>query len=306
MNDRHPPRIISSLTSILRLPLASAALALSLLACGPETQEAPGTPDDEAVASTSQAAITWSRVYRHDFADMHDVNAFNSTRDINSGLSPTDTANEDLQKPTVASNVGVVSDGAAVDGNALAIHTRRANYETHDGTKWGWANGRMMIEGQSYAPPVRVRTRLRMTASIKTKTAVMWWPSGGGWPWEVDFAETFGGTTLTDYWGGRQHVGQRWHTDLDGDGQARNEIKTDIAMDATKYHVYDLFITPDRMWINIDGVEKFATQADQKLFIPNSAGHFTIGKALTHRRDATDRTNETVFVDWVEIYKPAP
>jgi hypothetical protein len=58
------------------------------------------------------------------------------------------------------------------------------------------------------------------------------------------------------------------------------------------------------MWINIDGTTRFETQNQD--YIPDSAGFFSIGKALTHQRNASNRTNDAVYVDWLEIYKPAP
>jgi hypothetical protein len=282
------------------LSLTSALLAVSLSACDPDATRDTSTPGAGELAAVDQA-LTWSRVYRHDFVDLHDVNAFQSSIAVNSALTGDDTSNSDLQKPTLESNVAVVGDAAAVDGKAMAVYTRKANYETDSGTVYGWTNGRMMINGQNHAPPVRIRVRLRMTASVKVKSAVMWWPAGGGWPWEVDFVETFGGTSLTDYWGSRQNVGQRWHADLNGDGSATEQLIHDDAVDATQYHIYDLHITPSRMWINIDGVTKYETTDTR--YIPDNAGFFSIGKALTHRRYAAERTNDTVFVDWLEIYK---
>ena len=40
-------------------------------------------------------------------------------------------------------------------------------------------------------------------------------------------------------------------------------------------------------------------------YIPDTSGFFSIGKAMSGRRDATDRTNDAVYVDWLEISKPA-
>ncbi len=132
----------------------------------------------------------------------------------------------------------------------------------------------------------------------------MWWLAGGGWPWEVDLAESFGGATTTDYWGSRQNVAQRWHADLDGNGRAVEQLLHDDTVDATQYHVYDLFITPERMWIEIDGRKTFETT--DKRYLPTGAGFFSVGKALTHRRDAAGRTDDAVIVDWLELSKPAP
>lgn len=246
----------------------------------------------------------WTAVYSNDFSSMDGVRAFQSPVTVNDTLKPSDISNNMLQKPSLASNVVIQPDAAAQDGKAMAVWTRPATYKTSTGTKVGWTNGRMMIANQDQSPPVRIQTRLRMTPSIGVKAAVMWWPAGGGWPWEVDFAETFGGSTLTDYWGSRQNVTQRWHADLNGDGRAIEQLIHDDKIDATKYHVYDLFITPERMWIEIDGVKTFETTDTR--FIPDSPGFFSVGKALTHRRDLATRTQDAVVVDWVKIYKPTP
>lgn len=250
-------------------------------------------------AATSNESTAWTKVYRHDFDDLADVAAFNSGPDVNDSLRGSDTGV--MQQPVVRSNVEVVHDPAAEDGKAMAVHTRKAGFRTSRGTQEGWSNGRMAITDHNAAPPVRVRTRMRFTASVHTKSAVMWWPAGGGWPWEIDFAETFGGDSLTDYWGGRQNVGQRWHSDLNGDGQAREQLIHDDRVDGTRYHVYDLHILPDRMWIDIDGRTTYETR--DRRYIPKGAGFFTVGKALTHRRDSTSRTADAVVVDYLEIYK---
>lgn len=252
-------------------------------------------------AATPQPDGQWQRVYRHDFSTLADVAAFQSSPTVNSSLAPGDTANSPLQRPTLAGNVAVVDDSGAQDGKALGVHTRLGTYKTLAGAAHHWTNGRMSIRGQEHAPPVRIRTRLRLTPSANTKSAVMWWPAGGGWPWEVDLVETFGGPSSTAGWGSRQKIAQRWHADLDGDGRATEQLVGDIPLDATQYHVFDLFITPDRMWMEVDGVTRMETT--DRRYIPNSPGFFSIGKALTGRRDAAGRTDDAVIVDWVEIYR---
>ena len=272
----------------------------------PETSPEPPPPPTPLpvppTVGSVGSALTWERVYRHDFADLRDVLAFNSSPDRNAKLSPSDSTNSPLQRPTVRGNVEVLGDPAASDGQALGVLTRQGEYQTPSGTARGWVNGRMMVQGQNHAPPVRVRARLKMTRSAYTKSAVMWWPAGGGWPWEVDFAETFGGPSTSEGWGSRQKIAQRWHADLDGDGRAKEELKQDIRLDATRYHVYDLFITPERMWIEIDGTLRMETT--DRRYIPTGKGYFTVGKALTGRRDIEGRTDDAVLVDWVEIYRP--
>jgi hypothetical protein len=57
------------------------------------------------------------------------------------------------------------------------------------------------------------------------------------------------------------------------------------------------------MWIEIGGVKRFETT--DKRYIPNGPGFFSIGKALTDGRAMRSRTDDTVFVDWVEIYAPS-
>lgn len=289
-------------TSVALADSAQTTATFTLRAVGADGTVVSSAPVTATTAA--QPGPTWSRVYRHDFADLTDVSAFQSSKTVNDQILPTDTTNSQLQKPSLKSNVQAVADAGADDGKAMGVYTRKGTYATSSGTAQGWSNGRMALVGHNEAPPVRIRTRLRMTASAKAKTAVMWWPAGGGWPWEVDFAETFGGSTTTDYWGSRQFVAQRWHADLNGDGMAKEQLLHDDAIDATKYHVYDLFVTPDRMWIEIDGKKTFETT--DKRFIPTGAGFFTVGKALTHRRDAAGRTDDGVFVDYVEIYKLNP
>ena len=245
----------------------------------------------------------WTRVYRNDFQDLRGVNAFNSSRDVNDRIRPSDSSNGDLQKPTVRSNVEILNDRQASDGRALGVWTRKAAYQTSSGTRTGWANGRMSLKGQDHALPIRISTRIKLTSSMGAKAAVMWWPKGGGWDWEVDFVETFGGKTMSDYWGSRQNIAQRWHADLNGDGAAKEQLMHDDKVDGTKYHVYDLYITAGRMWVEIDGRKTYETT--DKRFIPTGEGFFTVGKALTGVRDSSARSDDAVIVDYVELYKPS-
>lgn len=258
--------------------------------------------DVDSVSVVQVARSPWALVYRNDFTSMSDVSPYQSAVSANDQVRATDTTNSQLQKPTLRSNVGIVSDAAASDGSALSVSTRPATYQTSGGVVTGWSNGRMQITGHDEAPPVRIRTRLKMTPSAGTKSAVMWWPAGGGWPWEVDFAETFGGTSTQDYWGSRHNVAERWHADINHDGAAREQLTSNVAIDATAYHVYDLNITPTRMWIEIDGVKAFET-TDAR-YIPTGAGFFSVGKALTGSRQSATRTDDAVSVDWLEIYRP--
>jgi len=251
-------------------------------------------------SSEAEAGTWWQRVYRTDFADLTDVGRAQTNIEVNSTLSPTDTTNILLQKPTLRENTVVVPDSAAADGKALGVLTRVAAYQTDSGTKVGWTNGRMVLTNNVHEVPIRIRARMRFTRSIGVKASVMWWPENG-WPWEVDFAEVFSGDSLTTGNGSRQNVAQRWHADLDGDGAAKEQIAYDIPLDATKYHVYDLRITRTRMSIWVDGKLMFATE--DKRFIPTGRGFFTVGKALGKIRDRPDRTEDGVYLDWVELYK---
>ncbi len=244
----------------------------------------------------------WERVYRHDFTDWRDVTVFQSSPRSNDELRSEDTENHALQRPSLASNVELVRDDDADDGHALTVGTHRRTYLTSAGPSTGWTNGRMMIR-QNHTPPIRVSARLRMTASVGAKSAVMWWPAGGGWPWEVDFAETFGGKTVGDYWGSRQAVAQRWHADLDGDGRATEQLQHDDRIDATRFHTYTLTITPERMSVAIDGRETFSTT--DRRYIPTGEGFFSVGKALTGGRELPGRTDDQVVLDWVELSRPA-
>ncbi len=287
--------------------LTAAAVASPTLAVVVPASAATGTTEPVSSATgttsattTSPAPVVWERSYRNDFVDMTDVSAFGSSPYANGLLTPTDTQQNALQRPTVKHGTEVTADPQASDGKTLSVWTRKGTYETPTGTEYGWTNGRMMLRNNEKSPPVRIRTRIKMTASKRVKAAVMWWPKDG-WPWEVDFVESFGGEELWDYWGSRKHISQRWHADIDGDGQAREQLIKNLAVDATQYRVYDLFITPDRMWIEIDGVQMY--QTTDKRFIPTGPGNFSIGKALTHARDA-EHTNDAVHMDWIEIYTP--
>lgn len=290
-----------------RLVLSATAALCVATAAGTAAAQEPATasPPDAASARTAAAAGgSWHSVFWTNFANLDHISAFTSTATLNSTLRPSDTNQSLLQKPTLAGNVGVVDDAGAADGKAMVVRTRRAHYWTTSGRRWGWTNGRLMLRGQDQSPPVRIQTRLRFTPSVGTKTAVMWWPASGGWPWEVDFAETFGGRTLTDYWGGRQHVSQRWHGDgPDPDKQAIEQLVKNVDLDGTRYHLYDLYILSGRMRVEIDGKEVFSTT--DKQYLPSGPGFFSIGKAVEGRRSDTHRTEDAVYVDWLKIDKPS-
>ena len=271
-------------------------LSLSLvlgLGCGGVPGALDSASDGQDLAAQARG---WTRVYRHDFKDLHDVNRFESGKKDNDDAA-------DLRKPTLNANVEVVKDAAAEDGYAIATYTRQGTFQTSAGAKVGWSNGRWQIDGQDMAPPLRIRTRIRTTASIETKSAVMFWPSGGGWSWEVDFLETFGGSSLTQGSGARQTAGERWHFDKDGNGRATEQMIKDFPLDTTRYHVYDLLIGRQTMTLLVDGVAQAATTAAQQGMIPNGVGHFGIGKALTGARDVPGRTEDALYVDWLELYR---
>jgi hypothetical protein len=262
------------------------------------------TQGGPATTSTSPTDGGWTQVYHNDFTSLtSDINRSQSAPSVNDAVQPSDNTNKQLQKPTVASDVNVVSDPAATDGSALDVATRQASYQNSAGTQYGWTNGRMDISSQNQAPPVRITARLRMTPSVGAKTAVMWWPAGGGWPWEVDFAENSGGTVAGDYWGSRQHISENFHSDINHDGAAVEQIHIDTNVDTTVYHDYTLTILPGHMWVEIDGV-KVAETTDPK-WIPTGNGFFGIGKALTGTRSGT-HTNDDVYLDSLSIYKPTP
>ena len=291
--------------SRLSLSLASAGLVAgrSFDVDNVSLRATTGTGPTAEEPTAPEPVEGWTRIYRNDFSDLRAVNAFNSSKDANNQIRSSDSSNGDLQKPTVRSNVEIMNDGQATDGKAMGVWTRMAAYPTSSGTKTGWANGRMSLKGQDHALPIRISTRIKLTRSMGAKAAVMWWPAGGGWPWEVDFVETFGGKTMNDYWGSRQNIAQRWHADLNGDRRATEQLLHDDKVDGTKYHVYDLYITAGRMWIEIDGRKTFETT--DRRFIPKGEGFFTVGKALTGVRSSSARSADAVIVDYIELYKPS-
>ncbi|MDP9432189.1 MAG: family 16 glycosylhydrolase [Actinomycetota bacterium] len=298
-----PSRFVSfAAVTAVSLGMAGMSTAAATAAGAGSTATAP-VADSVGTAAVGANAINWQRVYRHNFTDMKSVVAFQTGSTVNGQIRPDDNTTQELQKPVVKSLVSIVTDSSAEDGKALSVNTRKTNFQTPTGTRYGWANGRMMLYGHNQAPPVKIKARIKMTPSVMVKSAVMWWPASGGWKWEVDFAETFGGDSLTSYWGSRKHVSQRWHADLNGDGQAREQLIKNLWVNAAKWHVYELTITPTKMSVAIDGVERYAT-TDQR-FIPKDAGFFSIGKALSHVRSDPSRTNDSVYVDYVEFSRPA-
>jgi len=252
-------------------------------------------------ARPAQASTSWVKVWGDQFQNLDQVYAFQSSPAVNSTLSPSDTSNSLLQKPTVASDVQVVPDPTAQDGWDLAVTTQQGIYETDAGPQLGWTNGRMMITGEDQSPPVMITARMRFTQSVQTKSAIMWWPAASCWPWEVDFAETFGGAAGST-WANRQEMTENWHSAHGGCGATPQLQFNQDPFDATQWHVYSLYITPSRMWETIDGT--LVAQTTDPAWIPTGSGFFSIGKALTGVRDGP-HTPDAVYVDWVRLYKPS-
>lgn len=243
--------------------------------------------------------MTWKAVYRNDFVDLRDVHAQESPPAVNTRIGPGDADNASLQKPSVPGGVSIVADAAAGDGKALRVDTAVRQYLTAAGPAVGWTNGRLDLQNHDQAPPFRVRARIRFTPSVETKSAVMWWPNAKGWPWEVDWAETFGGRKGDPIADRRRVTFNYHHARTPGRG-AKPHRSFEADVDATSYHVYDLYVTPQRMWETLDG--KLVGDVGPE-WIPSGPGHVAIGKALTGTR-AGQHTEDAVFVDWLEIYKP--
>jgi hypothetical protein len=254
--------------------------------------------------------------YRNTFAsaeEIADVTAFESGPAVNGALTPGDTGNSDLQKPSLKANVTKEPDAEATDGYALFVWSRLGTYALPNGaTAQGWTNGRCKI-GPTTPGPIFIRQRGRwLKPSVNIKTAVMWWPGNGQWPWEKDYPETFGGL-LGSPWGDKSQVGIRMHKDQasDADLSAQEQLVKDVQVDGTEYHVYDMLIdhTQPLMVCWIDGVEVFRT-TDPKWIagtgtVSNDTvnGFFSVGKALTNRRDAL-HSEDAYIVDYLEFYRP--
>lgn len=255
------------------------------------------TPGSTAPAAPSLTAPGYSLVHHEDFAaGMGAWDPWSSPPLKNTAAAT------DERVPTKAEHHRVVDDPTATGGKALSMLTAVADYPLPDGkTGRGWVTSRGGLQGADVKGPFRLEFRYRVTApSLGVGYAVMWWPAGGGWPWEVDAAEDFGG----DAQGRRLRICVRHHYDRNNDGQAKEQDFYDVDLDAFVYRTVAVEWDGARLRQWIDGV-KVADYALTKLSFDGTreTGFFTIGKKQPGAVKGGPITEDELFLDYVTVWR---
>lgn len=118
------------------------------------------------------------------------------------------------------------------------------NLETYRDPRFG---GRWVSGGVSSAPALRqtygkYEVRLRVDRGEGVAFIALLWPSDGGWPPEIDFAENGGET------GGRGAIAATLHY-----GSDNSQIQRTLSVDLTRWHVLGVEWLPGRLVYTIDG-----------------------------------------------------
>ena len=138
--------------------------------------------------------------------------------------------------------------------------------------------------------------RFRMDPGYGVAGIVLLWPSSGGWPPEIDFAEDGGGnrseTTATLHYG-------------ESDSQVARSVKADFSV----WHTVGVEWTPGRLVYTLDGAAWDTLSSSQvpsqpmEMDIQTQAG--TYGQVETPCPNASTPAHVTLQLDWVVAYRPA-
>jgi hypothetical protein len=136
--------------------------------------------------------------------------------------------------------------------------------------------------------------RFRMDKGNGIAGIALLWPSNGGWPPEIDFAEDGGGN--------RSNTSATLHY-----GSANDQVQRSVAADFSQWHTIGVEWTPGHLVYTLDGAV-WATVANanvpavpMELDLQTQAG--TCGDDWNPCADATTPAHVSMQVDWVVAYK---
>jgi hypothetical protein len=136
--------------------------------------------------------------------------------------------------------------------------------------------------------------RFRMDKGTGIAGIALLWPSNGGWPPEIDFAEDGGGN--------RSNTSATLHY-----GSANDQVQRSVAADFSQWHTIGVEWTPGHLVYTLDGAV-WATVANanvpavpMELDLQTQAG--TCGDDWNPCADATTPAHVSMQVDWVVAYK---
>jgi hypothetical protein len=158
-----------------------------------------------------------------------------------------------------------------------------------------WVSG-----GVSSAPALKQTygkylVRFRIDQGNGIAGIALLWPSGGGWPPEIDFAEDGGGS--------RSHTTATLHY-----ASTNEQIQRSVSADFSQWHTIGVEWTPGLLTYTLDGapwatVAGAAVPAEpMEMDLQTQAG--TCGDRWAPCPDASTPAQVTMQVDWVVAYRP--
>jgi beta-glucanase (GH16 family) len=188
--------------------------------------------------------------------------------------------------------------GGLWDSSHVVVHDGMLELQTYQDPAHGdrWVSGGVSSAQALKQTYGKYLVRFRMDPGYGVAGIVLLWPSSGGWPPEIDFAEDGGGnrseTTAT------LHYGQ-------SDAQVARSVKADFSV----WHTVGVEWTPGRLVYTLDGAVWDTLSSSQvpsqpmEMDIQTQAG--TCGQVATPCPNASTPAHVNLQVDWVVAYRPA-
>jgi beta-glucanase (GH16 family) len=260
-------------------PASAAAGTAAVSAAGPRTVAAAATPTVTAAAAVHPSGLApakvaprgWKRYWVDDFA----TTAVSSAWDKYNGY-PGGYSNGWWAPSHVRSTRGMLvldgfrQGGKFVTGGVSA--TRRSSL----------LYGKYLV-------------RMRADSGIGVGYVALLWPTKGGWPPEVDFAEDAGRSRTTT--SGTSHF-----------SASNRQLQKILRVDFTKWHTVGVEWTPTALKYTIDG-RVWATMTGAA--VPHVPMHLAIQSAALKCTSwsacvsSATPAHVNIYVDWVDIYRRA-
>jgi beta-glucanase (GH16 family) len=171
------------------------------------------------------------------------------------------------------------------------------NLETYRDPRYG---GRWVSGGVSSAPALRqtygkYEVRVRMDRGKGVAFVALLWPSGNGWPPEIDFAENGGETNA------RSHITATLHY-----GSEDSQIQRTISVDVTRWHTVGVEWLPGRLIYTLDGRQWASVRSgmvpDQPMEMDLQTQAGTCGVASAPCPDQRTPGRVNAQIKWVAAY----
>ena len=188
--------------------------------------------------------------------------------------------------------------GGLWDPSHVVVHGGLLELQTYQDPAHGerWVSGGVSSAQALKQTYGKYLVRFRMDPGYGVAGIVLLWPSSGGWPPEIDFAEDGGGnrseTTATLHYG-------------ESDSQVARSVKADFSV----WHTVGVEWTPGRVVYTLDGAAWDTLSSSQvpsqpmEMDIQTQAG--TCGQVETPCPNASTPAHVNLQVDWVVAYRQA-